>query len=201
MHLEERRPSLLSRLFRKSLVGIYRRHGWSAYGEVPSLRKFVLIAAPHTSNWDFFYFVGLTEELGIMPHFMAKSSLFRWPWKNFLLDMGGVPVDRASKQNYVEAMIGEFKQRSEFMLTIAPEGTRGSVGVWKTGFYHIAMGAGVPLVIGMMDYAKKTGGLGAAIWPTGDYKADMAKLAAAYATVTPRHPANGMKYAIAGDKA
>ena len=194
---EIRTPSLLSRLFRKALVAIYRRHGWSAHGEVPEQRKFVLIAAPHTSNWDFLYFIGLTEELGIMPHFMAKKSLFRWPWKNFLLDMGGVPVDRSSNRNYVQAMIEEFNARKEFMLTIAPEGTRGTVRAWKTGFYHIAMGAGVPIVVGMMDYGTKTGGLGPAIWPTGDYVADMKKVAEVYVSVTPKHPAKGMTGVIA----
>ena len=201
MSVEQRRPRLISRLFRRTLVGIYRHNGWRTHGVVPEPRKFVLIAAPHTSNWDFINFVGVTEDLGMMPHFMAKSSLFRWPWKNFLLDMGGVPVNRASGENYVRQMIDEFNRRSEFMLTIAPEGTRDNVGAWKTGFYHIAMGAGVPLVIGMMDYAKKTGGLGAAIWPTGDYEADMAKLAEIYATVTPRHPAKGMRYIAAKENA
>ena len=201
MSVEQRRPSLISRLFRRTLVGIYRHNGWRTHGVVPEPRKFVLIAAPHTSNWDFINFVGVTEDLGMMPHFMAKSSLFRWPWKNFLLDMGGVPVNRASGENYVRQMIDEFNRRSEFMLTIAPEGTRDNVGAWKTGFYHIAMGAGVPLVVGMMDYAKKTGGLGAAIWPTGDYEADMAKLAEIYATVTPRHPAKGMRYIAAKENA
>lgn len=189
---EIRQPSLISRLFRKALVWIYRRNGWTAFGEVPEPRKFVLIAAPHTSNWDFLYFIGLTEDLGIMPHFMAKKSLFRWPWKNFMLDMGGVPVDRSSNQNYVQAMIDEFAKRKEFMLTIAPEGTRGAVRKWKTGFYHIAMGAKVPLVVGMMDYAKKSGGLGPAIWPTGDFKADMARIAEYYAKVTPKHPGKKM---------
>ena len=81
----------------------------------------MLIAAPHTSNWDFVYFLGLTDELGIRPHFMAKSSLFRWPWKNFMLDMGGVPVDRSSSKNYVQQMVDEFQRRTEFMLTIAPD--------------------------------------------------------------------------------
>lgn len=200
MSLEERNPSLLSRIFRRALVGIYKRHGWRARGVVPEPRKFVLIAAPHTSNWDFIYFLGLTDDLGIKPHFMAKTTLFRWPFTNFMLDMGGVPVDRSSSKNYVEAMIEEFKRRKEFMLTIAPEGTRGSVKAWKTGFYHIALGAGVPLVVGIMDYGKKTGGLGPAIWPTGDYAADMGKLAEIYATVTPKHPAKGMKYAISGDE-
>jgi 1-acyl-sn-glycerol-3-phosphate acyltransferase len=196
---EIRQPRLMSRLFRKALVWFYRYKGWSAFGEVPEPRKFVLIAAPHTSNWDFVYFLGLTEDLGIMPHFMAKKSLFRWPWKNFMLDMGGVPVDRGSKQNYVQAMIDEFAKRKEFMLTIAPEGTRGAVGKWKTGFYHIAMGAKVPLVVGMMDYAKKSGGLGPAIWPTGDFKADMAKIAEFYAKVTPKHPGKRMA-SIAGEE-
>ena len=199
MQVEERRPSLPSRLFRKALVAIYRHHGWKAHGVVLSPRKFVLIAAPHTSNWDFLYFVGLTEELGIMPHFMAKKSLFRWPWKNFLLDMGGVPVDRTANRNYVQAMIDEFSARKEFMLTIAPEGTRSTVWAWKTGFYHIAMGAKVPLVVGMMDYGTKTGGLGPAIWPTGDYAADMKKVAEVYASVTPKYPAKGMTGAIARD--
>ncbi len=200
MQMEARKPSLFSRLFRQALVRIYRRHGWRAHGIVPTPRKFVLIAAPHTSNWDFLYFVGLTEELGIMPHFMAKKSLFRWPWKNFLLDMGGVAVDRSSKRNYVQAMIDEFNRRAEFMLTIAPEGTRGTVRAWKTGFYHIAMGAKVPMVVGMMDYATKTGGLGPAIWPTGDYVADMKKVAEVYATVSPKYPAKGMTDAIAKEE-
>jgi 1-acyl-sn-glycerol-3-phosphate acyltransferase len=199
MAVIQRKPSLASRLLRHVLVGIYRRNGWKAFGEVPSPRKFVLIAVPHTSNWDFVYFIGLTQELGITPNFMGKKSLFRWPWTNFMLDMGGVPVVRGSNQNYVQQMIDEFAKRDEFMLTIAPEGTRGSVQEWKTGFYHIAMGAGVPIVIGMMDYASRTGGLGPAIWPTGDYKADMAKVAEYYRKVTPKYPARGMVDAIAQD--
>lgn len=201
MSLTERQPSWLSRLFRRVLVGMYKSGGWRAHGVVPEPRKFVLIAAPHTSNWDFVYFLGLTEDLGIRPHFMAKTSLFRWPFTNFMLDMGGVPVDRTSNKNYVQQMIEEFDRRDEFMLTIAPEGTRGTVKAWKTGFYHIAVGAGVPLVLGMMDYGSKTGGLGPAIWPTGDYKADMAEVAKIYAKVRPKHPAKGMTEIFARDDA
>jgi 1-acyl-sn-glycerol-3-phosphate acyltransferase len=188
MALETRKPSILSRLIRAFLMWLYRRQGWKAEGVIPHPRKFVIIAAPHTSNWDFVYYIGLTQTLGIMPHFMAKTALFRWPMRNFMLDMGGVPIDRKKGGNYVQAMIDEFASRDEFMLTIAPEGTRGSVKQWKTGFYHIAMGAGVPMVVGMMDYGRKTGGLGPAIWPTGDYEADMAKVAKIYASVTPKHP-------------
>jgi 1-acyl-sn-glycerol-3-phosphate acyltransferase len=197
---DERQPSLLSRLFRAALVGIYRYNGWKAEGEVPDARKYVLIAAPHTSNWDFVNFLGLTEDLGIKPHFMAKSSLFRWPFTNFMLDMGGVPVDRSSNRNYVQQMIEEFGRRDSFILTVAPEGTRGSVGTWKSGFYHIAMGAGVPMVVGMCDYAKKTGGLGQLIWPSGDYAADIKRLAAIYASVTPKHPAKGMIYSVESEQ-
>jgi 1-acyl-sn-glycerol-3-phosphate acyltransferase len=192
MALETRKPSLLSRAVRALIMWLYRRGGWVATGEVPNPRKFVIIAAPHTSNWDFVYYIGLTQTLGITPRFMAKTALFRWPMGNFMLDMGGVPVDRKKGGNYVQAMIDEFAKHDEFMLTIAPEGTRGSVKQWKTGFYHIALGAGVPMVVGMMDYGRKTGGLGPAIWPTGDYEADMAKVAEIYASVTPKHPEKRM---------
>jgi 1-acyl-sn-glycerol-3-phosphate acyltransferase len=192
MALETRKPSILSRLIRAFLMWLYRRQGWKAEGVIPHPRKFVIIAAPHTSNWDFVYYIGLTQTLGIMPHFMAKTALFRWPMRNFMLDMGGVPIDRKKGGNYVQAMIDEFASRDEFMLTIAPEGTRGSVKQWKTGFYHIALGAGVPMVVGMMDYGRKTGGLGPAIWPTGNYEADMAKVAEIYASVTPKHPEKRM---------
>ena len=191
MALEQRRPSLLSRFARWAIVGIYKRAGWTAIGSVPEPRRFVLVAAPHTSNWDFLYFMGLTEELGIMPYFMAKKPLFRWPWKNFLLDMGGVPVDRKSSHNYVEQMIEEFGRRKEFILTVAPEGTRRTVEYWKTGFYHIGMGAGVPLVLGVVDYRKKSGGIGPTIWPTGDYRADMKKLFDFYRDVIPKNPRPG----------
>jgi 1-acyl-sn-glycerol-3-phosphate acyltransferase len=188
MAVETRKPSLLSRAVRSALLWFYKRQGWQAYGEVPSPRRFVLVAAPHTSNWDFVYFLGLTQSLGITPHFMAKTSLFRWPMRNFMLDMGGVPVNRTKGGNYVQSMINEFAARDEFMLTIAPEGTRSASKVWKSGFYHIALGAGVPIVLGMMDYGQKSGGLGATIMPSGDYEADMRKIAELYAGVIPRHP-------------
>lgn len=185
---EDCKPSALSRMTRAGLLAFYKAQGWKAVGEAPANRRCVIIAAPHTSNWDFLYFLGLTDALGIKPHFMGKESLFRWPVRRFMLDMGGVPIDRASRHNVVDAMVAEFARRREFMLTIAPEGTRGAVGQWRTGFYHIALGAGVPMVCGMMDYGTKTGGLGPAIWPTGDYKADMKLVGEFYRSVTPKHP-------------
>jgi 1-acyl-sn-glycerol-3-phosphate acyltransferase len=193
MAVENRSPSVVSRLVRRLIYWFYRRNGWKAHGVVPTPRKFVLVAAPHTSNWDFVYFIGLTEELGIMPHFMAKNSLFRWPFRGFLFDMGGVSVDRSSPQNYVQQMAHEFAARDEFMLTIAPEGSRSNSDKWKTGFYQIAMAANVPFVIGMMDYSTKTGGLGPAIMPTGDYEADMAKVVLLYKHVVPKHPERAVR--------
>lgn len=191
MALESRKPSLFSRAVRAFVMWLYHKQGWTASGVVPEPRRFIIIAAPHTSNWDFLNFIGLTQSLGITPHFMGKKALFRWPMRGFMLDMGGVPVDRQKGGNYVQAMIDEFAKRDEFMLTIAPEGTRGKVRQWRTGFYHIAVGAKVPMVVGFMDYAKKSGGLGPLIWPTGDYEADMVKVAEIYASVTPKHPTKG----------
>ncbi len=162
MSMQIPQPSFLSKLLRRALFFIYRQNGWKAKGVIPEPRRFVLIAVPHTSNWDFVYFIGLTADMGFMPHFMAKKSLFRWPFRNFMYDMGGVAVDRSSSQNYVQQMVDEFAKRDEFMLTIAPEGSRSNDGKWKTGFYQIAMAAKVPIVIGMMDYSTKTGGLGPA---------------------------------------
>jgi 1-acyl-sn-glycerol-3-phosphate acyltransferase len=187
---EDPPPALLSRLLRRALLWLYRALGWKAVGTPPGDMRGVIIAAPHTSNWDFLYFLGLTDALGVKAHFMGKKELFRWPLKRFMRDMGGVPVDRAARgSDYVEQMIAEFERRKRFMLTVAPEGTRGAVRTWRTGFYYIALGAKVPMLCGLMDYRTKTGGLGPAIWPSGDYAADMKKVAAFYRTVSPRNPA------------
>jgi 1-acyl-sn-glycerol-3-phosphate acyltransferase len=183
----------VARLVKALLLRLYRRAGWRAVGMVPEPRRFVLIAAPHTSNWDFPYFLGLTQDVGINAHFMGKKELFRWPMGGFMRAMGGISIDRTSRHNVVDQMVAEFARRTEFMLTIAPEGTRGKSGKWKTGFYQIALAAKVPLVVGMMDYGRKTGGLGPMIWPTGDFAADMAKVWAVYSDCTPKNPAKATR--------
>lgn len=188
-----RKASLPSRLVKRALLGFYRMQGWKAVGTPPPGGRYVIIAAPHTSNWDFVYFLGLVNELGLDAHFMAKDSLFRWPMGGFMRDMGGISIDRSARHNVVDAMIAEFARRDRFALTIAPEGTRSAVNQWRTGFYHIALGAGVPMVVGLMDYGRKLGGLGPAIMPTGDYKADMQQVAEIYRSVTPKHPERGIK--------
>ena len=180
---------VVNTLLRGFSLAFLRLSGWRVEGTLPdNAGKAVLIAAPHTSNWDFVNFLGVAGDLGIKPHFMGKLSLFRWPLGGFMKQMGGVPVDRRGGGNVVQQMVDEFQRRTEFMLTIAPEGTRGRTRRWKTGFYQIALAAKVPLVVGMMDYGTKTGGLGPLIWPTGDFRADMAKVVEFYRNTTPRHP-------------
>lgn len=183
--------SLMAIIVKRALIWWFRRQNWSVEGTAPIPRKFVVIAAPHTSNWDFVYFIGAADDLNLKLSFMGKNSLFRWPWGRMMRDLGGIPVDRTRSTNMVDAMVEEFSRRAEFMLTIAPEGTRHKVRQWKTGFYHIAQKAGVPMVCGLMDYKRKIVGLGPAIWPSGNYDADMAKIGEYYRQCTPRHPAKG----------
>ncbi len=189
-------PNFLSELVRRSSILVYELSGWTAVQEAPPPRKCVIIAAPHTSNWDFLYFFGLSNSLNIKSHWIGKHSLFRWPFGNILRRMGGFPVDRSKSQNLVDTMIQEFNSRDDFILTIPPEGTRSNVRQWRTGFYHIAMGANVPLICGLMDYAKKVGGLGPAFMPTGDYDADMKIVGEYYHSVTPKFPEKRMSNII-----
>ncbi len=180
--------SLLARAIEGSLKWWFNRKGWTVVGPVPEPRKFVVIAAPHTSNWDFVYFIGATRELGAQLSFMGKKQLFRWPFARAMRELGGIPVDRSSSRNYVDQMAAEFAARDEFMLTIAPEGTRGKVDRWKSGFYHIAMAAKVPIMFGVMDYPRKLVMLRDLFQPTGDFEADMIKMRAYYRDFTPKFP-------------
>jgi 1-acyl-sn-glycerol-3-phosphate acyltransferase len=182
---------MIAPLVRGFCVWLFKRQGWRVTGTAPDPRKFVIIAAPHTSNWDFVFFLGAADGLGLNLSFMGKSSLFRWPFEGMMREMGGIPVERGSRQNYVEQMAAEFSARDEFMLTIAPEGTRGAVRTWKTGFYRIALAAKVPMCCATMDYAKKVVDLGPAVWPTGDYEKDMLAIREHYLGCTPKYPEKG----------
>lgn len=180
-----RSPSLMSRLVRWVILLIYRAKGWKLEGALPDARKFVIAGAPHTSNWDFVFFTGATHEMGIKPSFMGKHTLFRWPMKRFMEDMGGIPVDRRSRANYVEQVAAEFARRDELALVVAAEGSRTTDGTWKSGFYHIAQAAGVPIVPTWVCNATMRLGFGPALWPSGDYAADLAKIAAYLRSVLP----------------
>ena len=186
--IAHRRPSPLSRAVRRALIALYRWRGYRIEGERPKARKFVITGAPHTTNWDFVFFIGATDELGIRPSFMGKHTLFRWPMKHFMRDMGGVAVDRRKPAHYVEQVAEEFAGCDELALVVAPEGTRRSNGEWRSGFYHIALAAGVPIVPAWVDDATMRGGIGPAIVPTGDYRADLAQIAAFYRSKMPDSP-------------
>lgn len=173
-----RKASVLSRLVRRIILRLYDWKGWKLDGHLPDLPKFIIAGAPHISNWDFVFFVGATAEEGIQPNFLGKNSLFRWPLTNFMLDMGGIPVDRSRSANYVGQVAAEFAARDELALVIAAEGTRSSKGEWRSGFYHIAMAAGVPIVPAWVCNDQMILGFGPPIIPTGDYAADLAKIAA-----------------------
>jgi 1-acyl-sn-glycerol-3-phosphate acyltransferase len=175
----------MSRLVRWIILLIYRAKGWKLEGALPDARKFVIAGAPHTSNWDFVFFTGATHEVGIKPSFMGKHTLFRWPMKRFMEDMGGIPVDRRSRANYVEQVAAEFARRDELALVVAAEGSRTTDGTWKSGFYHIAQAAGVPIVPTWVCNATMRLGFGPALWPSGDYAADLARIAAYLRSVLP----------------
>lgn len=183
------RAGLLSRLVRSAILNYHKAKGWHSYDETGGgIEKAVILAAPHTSNWDFVHYLGATGDFGIFPRFMGKTSLFKWPMTNFMLEMGGVPVDRSQRRDMVTQMVDRFASEDNFLLTIAPEGTREGATKWKTGFYQIAMKAGVPILCGVINYRDKTVHLRGPIWPTGDYRTDLAKILDNYADSVGKNP-------------
>ena len=184
----EPRLGLASRLVRWLLVALFRVSGWRASGSLPPDRKFVIVGASHTSNWDFIVFVGTIAALGRRVRFIGKHSLFRGPLGGFMRDLGGVPVDRSAPQDLVSQIVDQFAEHDEFALVIAAEGTRAATTRWRTGFYQIALKAGVPIVCAGPDYPSKRGEIGPVIHPTGDYEADMSPAFTFFKSLTPKHP-------------
>ena len=177
-HNETRNVTWLSRLVNRIILMLYRWKGWTIEGSLPkNLKKYVIAGAPHTSNWDFVFFAGATKEEAIQPNFMGKHTLFEGVMKNFMLDMGGIPVDRTKRGGTIEQMKAEFARRKELALVIAAEGSRTSDGKWKSGFYNIANAAAVPIVPAYADNEKMIIGFGEPMMPTGNYGEDLLKLA------------------------
>ncbi|WP_427964264.1 1-acyl-sn-glycerol-3-phosphate acyltransferase [Altererythrobacter sp.] len=172
-----RKPSLLSRIVRRILIALYRWKGWRLDGHLPDIPKFVIAGAPHTSNWDFIFFVGATAEEGIEPSFMGKHTLFKGMMRNFMFDMGGIPIDRSKSANYVAQVAAEFARRDHMALVIAAEGSRTTDGSWKSGFYHIAQAARVPIVPAWVCNERMVLGFGPPIMPSGRYGEDLLKIA------------------------
>ncbi len=152
--------------------------------------KCVVIAAPHTSNWDFVYSMAFFSKLQLPIKFLAKKELFKWPLKALLQSLGGMPVHREKNSNLVEQMIGMFNATDALMLIIPAEGTRGKVTKWKTGFYHVALGAKVPLLLGFLDYEKKIAGFGPLLYLTGNTNTDAENIKNFYRNMKGKHPQN-----------
>ena len=177
-------------ILQKIARGILRLIGWKIVGHVPTMKKAVLVAAPHTSNWDGFLLLVYKVAVDIDVNFFAKHSLFWWPLGTILNALGAIPVDRNKKSGSVQQAIEKFAEEDALFLAMAPEGTRRYKRYWRTGFYRIAMAAKVPVVLGFADYEKKTLGLGKTIELSGDPEQDLAAIREFYASVTPHRPEN-----------
>lgn len=162
--------------------------GWRITGEMPNLHKFIIIGAPHTSNWDFVLVIATATALGVRISWMGKHSLFRGPLGPLFRWMGGIPVDRRATHGVVGENVQAFQKMEKLILCITPEGTRQHVREWKSGFYQIAMQSGVPVQLAAFDYGHKVVDLGPIMEPTGDYEADLAQIKAHYAPIRPRYP-------------
>lgn len=163
--------------------------GWKAEGERPTVARYVVIAAPHTSNWDFIYTLALAFIFRISPQIMMKAAWFRWPLGPLFRWLGALPIDRTRANNVVGQSIEAFQRASDMVLVVPPSGTRRKVHYWKSGFYHIACGAGVPIALGFLDYDRKVGGFGPLFHPTGDMARDMAAIREFYGPISGKYPA------------
>ncbi len=162
--------------------------GWKVVGEIPQIKKYVIIAAPHTSNWDFVIGRSFGYMLGIEAKYLGKSQLFKPPFGWFFRLTGGIPVDRTKHNSLVTFTIDLFNQSKELVVGITPEGTRTRVEKWKQGFYHIAEGANVPILLSFMDYKRKEAGVGKIIYPSGDIEKDMSIIEEFYKGVSAKIP-------------
>lgn len=169
----------------------YRRNGWTLGPNIPAdIKKCVIIAAPHTSNWDFIYALGALYLFGVPVRYLAKKELFKWPLKGILTSTGGISIDRSKSTGMVESAISRFSETDSLYLMIAGEGTRGKVEKWKSGFYHVALGAKVPLMLAYLDYDKKEAGFAPPIYLTGDKEKDIQTIKLFYADKIAKHPAS-----------
>jgi 1-acyl-sn-glycerol-3-phosphate acyltransferase len=164
--------------------------GWKIEGQKPLHRKYVLIAAPHTSNWDFPMMILCAWAFDVSINWMGKQSLFRPPLGWIMRGLGGIPVQRGQAGRLVADMVAAFAERDAMVLAVPTEGTRARAEHWKSGFYHIARGAGVPIVPSYLDYGRKRAGFGPALPVSGDVRKDMDLLRGFYAPMQGRFPEN-----------
>ncbi len=176
---------------------IFKLGGWKITHYLPSeIKKCVIVAAPHTSNWDFVFGMGALKFMKLKLRFSIKKEWIIFPFKKLFLSLGALPIDRSPKNNStektstVDAMVHLFESRDDLKLLITPEGTRKRVEKWKTGFYYVALKANVPIALGFMDYKKRECGIDKIIYPTGDFKNDMKQVMEFYKNINAKHPEN-----------
>ena len=182
-------------MFEKLAEQILNLMGWEIDNHWDlNIDQCVMIAAPHTSNWDALYARLALKALGVNVRLTIKDSDMKLPVGPFVRALGGIGVDRSSKEegqprpSMVQLMSDLFKNHPKLVMIVTPEGTRAKQEQWKTGFYHVAMTAGVPIALAYMDYAKKKTGVGKIVYPTGDFEKDMTEIMAFYAEINPKFP-------------
>jgi 1-acyl-sn-glycerol-3-phosphate acyltransferase len=168
----------------------FKLKGWKVGESIPpEISKCVVIAAPHTSSWDFVYALATYRILNLPINYLAKKELFKFPLRGLLKATGGIPVIRSKSQNLVETIVDKFNHSEHLYLMIPAEGTRKWVEKWKSGFYHAAIGAKVPIMMGYLDYGNKVAGFGKVLYPSGDIEKDLALIREFYSNKTGKNPA------------
>ena len=160
---------------------------WKIEGSPPEDPKYVLIGAPHTSNWDFPLTLGTAFLTHLDFYWLGKHTLFKGPFGPVMRYLGGLAIDRSKSSNMVQSTINAFNHCDRLTVAIAPEGSRTKVKEWKKGFYHIAYGASVPISRAFLDYDRKVAGFGPAFFPTGDIEKDIEEIRAFYKDIKGRH--------------
>lgn len=161
--------------------------GWKLQGEPPAALKYVLIGAPHTSNWDFPLALSMAFLYRIDMYWMGKDALFTGWRRPIMRWLGGIPINRLSSNNIVAQTIEAFNKNDRFIVAIPPEGTRSKVDKWKTGFYYIALGANVPIALAFLDYKRKAGGFLSTFYPTGDIENDITEIRSYYVGISGKY--------------
>jgi 1-acyl-sn-glycerol-3-phosphate acyltransferase len=176
---------------------LFKNQGWILDTSLQkNFKKAVLIAAPHTSNWDFVFAMAAFSMMGINVRFTIKKEWIKFPFKSFMESLGAIGIDRSApklghaKRSTVDAMTELFNEHEELVVAVTPEGTRKINKHWKTGFYHVALNANVPILFGYLDYEKKIAGITGYIHPTGDMEADMKVIMDFYKNVKGKFPEN-----------
>jgi 1-acyl-sn-glycerol-3-phosphate acyltransferase len=186
--MAEDRPGPASRVGTALGNGCLKLAGWKHLGQPPAMPKCVVVAAPHTSNWDFVLMLLVSLARRKRFGWAGKHTLFRPPFGAIMRALGGVPIDRNARRGATQQLVSAFERADRLTLVITPEGTRQRTEHWRSGFYHVARLAGVPIVLGLLDYRTQEAGFGPTLVPTGDVTRDMDQIRAFYAGRTGRRP-------------